>query len=368
MTNFQERTNKLKKIITKTQKSAKQAWEAGSILREIRNNQAFKPQYDQFKEYTKKEFNITHNTAEQYIKIHEKIPLEMITDNMLVSHLYTIAEMKNDLRYKVLETMRWAEENIKSKDKIPYDGDVVLVIKQIVECAKENALSDDILQEIFQAILSEDLKETKRKARDKKNPLEEAIPIYQLTIHESFKNILSLYSYAPISEQGLVGLFCTIFHILRDKIINYEGKEYNFYRIVYVRVEFPDALIELKKYIKPDCSSTNQDDLKEPNSHHIYPEYLYSGSLSSEVHIEVKKLDYQGSQCTSPRLKQIYVEFELDSFNYWRHKHHEAAAKCDMIICWEIGKSFKEINMPPILSIRELIETGKINLHDSNKE
>ena len=219
---FEESTTKLKKIITKTQKSAKQAWEAGEILRDIRNKQDFMPKYQKFKDYTKEEFNITDNTAEQYIKIREKIPLEMITDNMLVSHLYTIAEMQCELKDKVLKTLRWAEDNIQSKNKVPYDGDVVLVVKQIVESAKENSLSDDIIKEIFKEILNQDIEEKKRKIRDKKNPLKEAIPIDKLTIHKSFQKVPSIYSYAPISEQGLVGLFCTIFHVIREKTINYE--------------------------------------------------------------------------------------------------------------------------------------------------
>jgi len=341
MPKFEEDTNKLKKIITKTQKSAKQAWEAGKILLDIRINYAFKPKYKNFKFYTKEEFNITDNTAEQYIKVHQKIPFDMITDNMLISHLYTIAEMQDDLKNKVLKTMQWAEkneniqeENIQEENKLPYDGDVILVLKQIVESAKSNhLLSDEILQEIFKEILNQDIKENKRKTRNKKNPLEEAMPIDRLRIHQSFKNVSSIYSHAPISEQGLVGLFCTMFHIIRKKKLDYEKNKYRFSRILYVRTEFPDAKIELEREYEEDkLSIFNSLNMPEDK---VIPNY-------------------------------IDIEFELDSFNYWRHKHHEAKEKCDMIICWEIGKTFKEINMPPILSIRELLESGTITLHYSN--
>ena len=330
MANFDELTTELKKIITNTQKSAKQAWQAGKTLGDIRTNKNFKPKYKNFNDYTKKEFNITANTAELYIKISEKIPEGMITDNMLVTHLYTIAEMLEDLIDQVLKTMQWAEKNILSENKIPYDRDVVLILKNIVESVKENlSLSDDTLNEIFKQILNQDDEDTKRRARHKKDPLQEAIRIDNLMIDESFKEVSSIYPYAPISEQGLVGLFCTIFHILRKKTIDYKGRKYNFSRILYVRVEFPDARIEL----------TPEDIAQQ---------------LSEFGSVDDTKGDIG-----------LDIEFELESFNYWRHKHHEAPEKCDMIICWEMGKSFKEIDMPPILSIKELLETGKITLHYS---
>ncbi len=342
MPNFDELTTELKKIITNTQKSAKQAWQAGETLRDIRTNKNFKPKYKNFNDYTKKEFNITDNTAEQYIKIYEKIPLEMITDNMLVTHLSTLAEMPDELKYKVLKTMRWAEEEnkIQGKNKVPYDADMVLVLKQIVESIKENSLlSQDIFNKIFKYILNQDIKDSEHRTRHKKDPLKEAIPIDKLRIHKSFKKVSSIYSYAPISEQGLVGLFCTIFHILKKKTINYEGKQYNFSKILYIRVEFPDAKIELtRKSIGQQLS--------------LFPSVDDIDSLSSVDNIDIK----------------LDIEFELESFNYWRHKHHEATEKCDMIICWEIDKICQGINMPPILSIKELLETGEVTLHYSNNQ
>lgn len=338
MANFDEVTTELKKIITNTQKSAKQAWQAGKTLLDIRAYKNFKPKYKNFNAYTKEEFNITDNTAEQYIKIYEKIPLEMITDNMLVSHLYTLAEMPDKSKNQVLKTMRWAEENIKSENKVPYDGNMVLVFKQIIESAKENSLlSDDLLQEIFRECLNQDTEDSNRRTRRKKDPLKEAIPIDELQIHNSFKKVSSIYSRVPISEQGLVGLFCTIFHILRKKTINYKGKQYNFSRILYIRVEFPDAKIEITRKSMAQQLS-------------LFPSVDDIDLFGSVDNIDIK----------------LDIEFELDSFNYWRHKHQDATENCDMIICWEIGKSFKEINMPPILSIKELLETGKVILHYSS--
>ncbi|HAT13975.1 MAG TPA: hypothetical protein DCS91_10755 [Microcoleaceae bacterium UBA11344] len=329
MDNFDKLTTQLKKIITNTQKSAKQAWQAGETLGDIRTNKNFKPKYKNFDDYTKKEFNITDKTAEQYIKIYEKIPLEMITDNMLVSHLYTLAEMPDKSKNQVLKTMRWAEENIEIENKVLYNGNIVLVFKQIIESAKKNSLlSDDLLQEIFRECLNQDTKDSNRRTRRKKDPLNEASPIDELPIHKSFKKVSSIYSRVPISEQGLVGLFCTIFHILRKKTIDYKGMKYNFSKILYIRVEFPDAKIEITRKSMAQQLS-------------LFPSV-------DEIDIELD------------------IEFELDSFNYWRHKHHEAKENCDMIICWEIGRSFKEIDMPPILSIKELLETGKVILHYSS--
>lgn len=343
MDSFEQNTTKLKGLIGRTQKSGKQAWEAGKILKNIYIEKVFLTKYETFKEYTKKEFNIQEYTAHQYIKIYEEIPFEMITNNMLISHLYTIAEMRDDLKNQVLETMRCVEKASPMANKIPYDGDVILIFKQIVESAK-NSLSNEVLKQIFDDILEEEIKKNKYKQRDRKNPLKDAISIERLAIHSSLqKQVLSIYSYAPISEQGVVGLFCAIFHLLKDFEITYKKRTWNFDKIIYVRTEFPDAKIKLK----PILSQGN---------------LLNISRCENDL-----KLDVEFQLDTFDEL-DIDIEFELDSFNYWRHKHHESSEKCDMIICWEVGRLFQGIDIPPILSIKEILETGKMTLCYSDSD
>lgn len=322
---LQKDTEQLKKWIKKAERSAKQAWKAGEKLSIISQEEKFKPDYNSFRDYTKEEFNINERTANKYIVVYQKIPFELITDNMLVSHLYTIATMQEELKYKILETMAWAETNSKFNEnknqQQTYDNGIILTFKQIIESIKEeakNTLKNQDYHEIFELIYEQDTNESKQKERRRKDPLKDAEPLINLDIHEKFKDVSTLYYNTPISEQGFVGLFCTIFHIVKELNFLYQDKQVKFSKIIYIRTEFPDALIELQK----------NDDTPHEN---------------------------------------VSIEFELDSFNYWIHEHHKAKEKCKIIICWEHGEKFKKlmkkINSPYVLSIKEVLETGKIKLH-----
>ncbi|MFN5065864.1 MAG: hypothetical protein ACK4V0_02470 [Aphanizomenon sp.] len=59
----------------------------------------------------------------------------------------------------------------------------------------------------------------------------------------------------------------------------------------------------------------------------------------------------------------LNVEFEYESNNYIKHEHHrEYGKKCHLIICW-LNNWSSPAYYAHILSIKELLETGEINLH-----
>ena len=59
----------------------------------------------------------------------------------------------------------------------------------------------------------------------------------------------------------------------------------------------------------------------------------------------------------------LEVEFEYQSSTYLTHEHHKVAKKdCEMIICWEDNWGEKKPYIH-ILSLKNLLDIGKINLH-----
>jgi hypothetical protein len=130
----------------------------------------------------------------------------------------------------------------------------------------------------------------------------------------------NLYAFEPTTEQGVVGLFCTIFHLIAQPEFkfNFHKQIISFSRIQKIQTAFPDALIE--------C-------------------------------IEYDKKDNRIGLC------DLYVEFEYKSHNYIEHLHHVTPKKsCGMVICWENNWN-DEKPYVHILSIKELLEKGQIILH-----
>jgi hypothetical protein len=144
-----------------------------------------------------------------------------------------------------------------------------------------------------------------------------------------------------------VGLFCTIFPIIKNNDLTIKCLDYlnfleipkkyqyklNFKKIKGIRTRFPDAIIEL---------------------------------------------DICDFQLKIIRTTELFVEFEFESFNYIRHKHYDSQEKCHLIVCWkheELSqwKNWKNLYynnakpLPFILSVENLLKTGKINLINLNR-
>lgn len=112
-----------------------------------------------------------------------------------------------------------------------------------------------------------------------------------------------------------------MFHLIKDREFLFDNKKMYFNRIQLVREAFPDAKIIFK------CDERDKG---------------------------------------LPTFPQLDVEFEFASSRYLIHEHDKSDELCDMIVCWIHDLPENELfekRLPPILSIRELLENGKINLH-----
>ena len=139
-----------------------------------------------------------------------------------------------------------------------------------------------------------------------------------------FSKLKELDPKEPVDEQSLVGLFCTMFHLIKNKLFQLPQKAgtFKFSKIIYIRSPFPDASIQ------------------------IYNE-------------ELKKVDDD----------PLKIEFKYRSYTYVNnHQHHlePNAKECNLIICWENNWEEGDLYYVPIISIKELLETGEIKVHYFN--
>ena len=104
--------------------------------------------------------------------------------------------------------------------------------------------------------------------------------------------------------------------------------------------------------------------IKEKNIKFLWRNYQISFSKIIDVKVsfpdaEIEFFNYENSRTGKIRLN---VEFEYESINYIKHQHHREFEKCDLIICW-LNNWSSPAYYAPILCIKELLETGEINLH-----
>ncbi|SEH07619.1 hypothetical protein [Candidatus Venteria ishoeyi] len=306
MSNINAQTYQLKTLIKKTKNSGKDAWVAGKILNELFEKD-FNKNSSKFDNYTKNEFKIAGVTAKKYINIFKTISLEKIPEDILITHLYILLDTQTDIRLNILKVMT---EGVFGKNKIPMGVDLKGLINNLE--AKNKSSEKDIKQEL-EKILSQNKK--RRGHKNKRTTFDEyGMPI----ISNYFNEITRLFPNEPISEQGLVGLFCAMFFILKKLEFNHENKVINFESIVYIRTPYPDARIQ----------------------------------AINRVNNNLITLD---------------VEFELNSSNYIKHGHHkEKNKKCDLIICWDnnLDKSSSYNSIPNVLSLKNLFNEGNIRLYN----
>jgi hypothetical protein len=310
---FEEKTREIKPIILRAEKSARDAWRVGKILSEIKTEKEYKKKYNTFAKYTQLEFKISESTANKYIDIFNNIPFEEIPEDFLLTHLYAIADMSPQLRKFMIEAMTDLQSFDGAGEYKQTEQTVYMVrkmIESIASTSKTQKGTHDFSKRI-KALLKDELsKEKSRKARSSL-PFEKGKPIES----PHFEQITAIYPNEPVDEQGVVGLFCSIFFLIQKLGFDYEDRNLKFSKIVYVRTRFPDAKIEFF------CHTKKRDTLTELN-----------------------------------------VEFEFDSRNYFAHKHNESTDKCELIICWEHTLDSQDMEMPPVLSLKDILATGNINI------
>lgn len=308
MTSFEERTKQLRSIIRRSKNSAQEVWNAGEILLGIKANDEYKRYgYDSFNDYTMIAFRIEEPTANKYIEVFQKIPLDIV-QNSKVTPLYTLIEMEESLRNDLMAAMSLIKP---SNPQEKYTEKIIFTAKRLLESAQGKLSKQDITQ-LLQLADKWDKQDRKRIVKVKL-PFEMGQPLSA----KAFPELEKLYASDPIDEQGFVGLFSSMFFLLRGRIFEYQGYMMSFSKILYLRNRFPDAQIEFKIHDK-------------------------------------KNIDNSYSRT------QLNVEFEFKSRNYFTHEHHKSKEVCHMIICWEDNFQDKRFERPPTLSVKDLITSGEI--------
>lgn len=313
--NFVEKNERLKSLVIKNNESGKKAWEVGKILSSIYKQEEYKNNYATFPDYTRIELSMSSRIALQYIEIFEKIPEDQINENIPVSYLYILLDMNDRDRLKFLSSINKLYEKIQNKNSSLYgylghkrlfsqslDSAKNMIFSSYQELLEEDI--DNILEELFR----KQNEEFQRKRFIKYKTGKEINTTY-------FPYLSASYAREPVDEQGLVGLFCTMFPSLKEHQFTVHNRQIIFRRIICIRNAFPDA------------------------------------------QIEVILLEKNGKKFTT-----LDIEFEFNSFNYILHKHDQSYNTCEMIICWENNWKNDKITKPPILSVKKLIDSGTIHI------
>ncbi len=93
-----KKTTQIDKLINKNN-SGKNAWEAGRLLYDIKNNNEYKAKdYKNFGVYTNNDLRISETKALSYINIYLYFDEEKISPLVLVTHLAYLAKKDHDIR------------------------------------------------------------------------------------------------------------------------------------------------------------------------------------------------------------------------------------------------------------------------------
>ena len=370
----------LTKLIKQDKEKGKTAWEIGKMLFELKKQRLAKVKHpdspdsvksseanfdEDFESFISENIGLSKAQTEIRMEIHGWIKdSNLITKKMAISHLEQVIRLKNEKAIEDLlkDLAKIENENKNEKNRVPYTERIIAsVVSQHQKHLQKQSnnknllpLSDDSSKsnknqeftEIgfnFREVLNTEISDYESQSEQKKNQRSDIWgPDIKTTYFPEIENI---YSKEPIDEQGLVGLFCTIFPIIKSNnltikccdYLSFLGvsltKELYFLKIKGIRTRFPDSIIEFNI-----CDS----------------------------------------RFKTIRTTELFVEFEFESFNYIRHKHYDSKGKCDLIVCWkheelskwENWKKFyykKNQPLPFILSVEKLLETGEINLINLNK-
>lgn len=363
----------LTKLIKQEKEKGKTAWTIGKLLSDLkgqRSAQVKKPDLlanfeNDFESYVSETFVFSKAQTERRMEIHRWIKdSNLITEKMLISHLEQVIRLKNEKAIEDLLKDLAKTEKENKNEKNPYNKGIIASVvskhQQLSQHQKplqkqsnynlplksddssesnKNEKSTEIDFNFLEALNTE-ISDYESQREQKKNQRSD---IWGPDLKTSyFPEIENIYSKEPIDEQGLVGLFCTIFPIIKSqnltikcldylKFLQLSGtQELKFFKIKGIRTRFPDAIIEFAFF------------------------------------------DYK---FTKEKRTELFIEFEFESYNYIRHKHYDSEEKCHLIVCWkhdELSReNWKKIYyfkpLPFILSVKNLLETGEINLINLNK-
>ncbi len=322
---FIKETEELKQLTKQVGYSGVLAWNAGYLLKSVKEKKEYIPKYNNFDNYTKKVLKLSAQTVNNYITISEKFSKQELGKLMLVTHLQVIANVENDMmRRFVLKCFKEIESEQRNESYKTKLRDIIASIAMIE--AEEFKDFSEFNQNKIKEIIDINVKIGKEEKIRKKR----ANTISKGTKNKDvfgdrfkprfFKSISSIFENEPIDEMGFVALFCMVFKNLKGIEFEWKNELITFDAIKYVRSKFPDASIRCKT-------------------------------------VGDKKKNFE-----------LNIEFEFMSNNFIRDGHDKE--KCDLIICWndnsktdsKIGGKELINKMPPVLVIKNCFETGKIQI------
>lgn len=310
--NIKADTMQLKELLSKAEETGLIAWRVGEAAYRIKENKSFKDLgYLTFDDYSTKELGKGEVTINIYIKIYQSFEIDEV-GSMLFTHLKEFVKIKDvRIRKVALETFRKLrskfvkEADIKEKEQI-------FTALEVEKVAKIISASDYLSDEAVENIIQEVLKVKQQKEATKPNKFGKDFN------YPKFTSIKELIACEPIDEQGTVALFCLLFDILRNYQfplkLSKTTTAISFHKVKFIRSRFPDACIVCRQ----------------------------------------KRNTYEFDW-------DVMVEFEYLSESYTSHLMSKEP--CQLIICWEdnINRNVYQ-GVPPIISLKDFLETGEIKL------
>lgn len=315
-----KKTEKLDKLINKLG-SGKNAYKAGEMLFDIRDKKEYEVKgYKGFGAYVSEALDLSEATAYKYIEIYKIFSDEdEISPLAKQSHLTFLGTQNEDVRTQMLEEMKRSDDEIikknptKSINRIEPDYDVKILsgVANLLNSAKKSktTFSKDLTEKSF--YLSRDFSKFKLPTGTGK----------LLETGEYFEDIKKIFPFEPTCEASVIALFCCMFYKIIDLPFTIANKSFRFNTIHYFTgKESPDAEFGIV-------------------------------NVKNGERINFK------------------IEFENLSTNFILHDHLNDKNATHFLICWE--NNFKNMHLiefgdvlPPVLSIKELLKTGKIELEN----
>ncbi len=242
---------------------------------------------------------------------------DIIGNDILVTHLLILSDLKESKKKLFLQCLvELSKELQKSSLRPPYESGDIQFAKSILNYVDIQDVKQ--LLALLKEIIALPGKPKGAKNKTYRGSILQKSPVFGELLFER----------EPISEQGLVGLFCSMLHILQNIFFLHNGLEIAFHNFEFIQEAFPD------------------------------------GSMNF---IEKKKSNI------GKKLIPFNVEFEFFSKNYISHGHLDSKEPCEFIICWENNlKDAEKINenltkadkkiLPKIIAIKDVLQTGKIEL------
>ncbi len=344
---LEQQSDEIVKLLQRSESSGKAAFRIGEILYEIKSNERYKNEY---KNFVLQKIRISDSKASVYISIYtafeDRKDSLSDNDNMLVTHLELLSKLPKEQTALIFKAIVFLEQSEIYNDsrndqniRPSYETGDLEALKNIAQICEVKDQKDvnNILLEIYKSRKEEEKEEkAKKKELKKLGKLNNSEPFYHGNKLKCtyFCDLSNLIDHEPIDEQSLVGLFCVLFHLIAQESLLFSLKlkdseekdsQYCFSSFYIIRQSYPDAVINIRNI-------------------------------------------------RNKRLTPINVEFEFRSSRFIRHEHLDNSdIKCHLIICWEddiknstlekyLNKIRDSQRFPKILSVKDLLETGKIEL------